>query len=310
MHNIRPLPPCLQKVAIEELNEDPNRIESDLETLKTWIKQQPHLRARLDDQFILAFLRGCKYSLEKAKSKIDKYYMLKSKFPEYFALRDIDEPKIREIVRLGVGVALPIPLNETGPRIVFVRNGIYDPNKYEFKDIMRVAQAFNDILMWEDDYAIVNGFVHIADLKELTKEHFFQMNPNMMKKLAVYSEDAMPLRPKSSHIINAPSIFESLFNIFKPLMSEKQLNRMTIYGSNPEKLYEKVPLKYWPKEYGGENGSISELTKEWEEKFFSYRDYFLEDTKYGTDEHLRPGKPIDFESLFGLEGSFRKLNVD
>lgn len=226
---------------------------------------------------------------------------------------------------------MPTPLNETGPRIMLIRNGIYDPNQYDFMDLMRVGQAFNEILMWEDDHAIVNGFVHIGDLKGWTKQHFFQFTPSLMKKITVYSEQAMPLRPKSSHMINAPSIFESLFNVFKPMMSEKQLNRvsffwqihikhiiifnyskfqMTIYGSNLDALYEKVPLKYWPKEYGGENGSIPEIIAEWEQKFLSYRDYFIEDAKYGTDEELRPGKPIDFENLFGMKGSFRKLNVD
>ncbi|XP_065367111.1 alpha-tocopherol transfer protein-like [Calliphora vicina] len=310
MSKIRPLPPWLQKVAIEELNEDPSRIENDLQTLKTWIDQQPHLRARTDDQFLLAFLRGCKYSLEKAKSKIDKYYMLRSKFPELFALRDLDDDKIKEIIRIGFGVVLPTPLNETGPRIMLVRNGIYDPNKYDFLDIMRVAQAYNEIIMWEDDVAIINGFVHISDLKGWTKQHFFKVTPSMMKKVMVYSEDAMPLRPKASHVINAPSVFESVFNVFKHLMTEKQVNRMTIYGSNIEKMYEKIPLKYLPKEYGGENGSIPELIAEWEQKILSYRDYFLEEANYGTDEHLRPGKPIDFDNIFGMEGSFRKLNVD
>lgn len=91
---------------------------------------------------------------------------------------------------------------------------------------MRVAQACNEILMWEDDYAIVNGFVHIMDLKGWTKEHFFQVNPSLMKKMTVYSEEAMPLRPKASHAINAPSIFESLFNMAKPMLSKKQLDRV------------------------------------------------------------------------------------
>ncbi|XP_013105422.1 alpha-tocopherol transfer protein [Stomoxys calcitrans] len=307
---VRPLPPGLQKVAIEELNEDPSRIADDIQALKTWISQQPHLRARTDDQFLVAFLRGSKYSMEKAKSKIDKYFMLRSKFPELFSLRDIDDSKIREIIKLGVALILPTPLNETGPRIMLVRNGCYDPEKYNFADMMRVFQAFNEINMWEDDYAIVNGFVHIADLKDWSKKHFFQITPSLMKKMTVYSEEAMPLRPKASHMINAPSIFESLFNVIKPMMSEKQLNRMVVYASNLDKFYEKVPLKYLPKEYGGENSSIAEITAEWEKKFFEYTDYFKDDAKYGTDEHLRPGKPIDFENLFGMEGSFRKLNVD
>lgn len=85
---------------------------------------------------------------------------------------------------------------------------------------------------------------------------------------------------------------------------------MVVYASNLDKFYEKVPLKYLPKEYGGENGTIPEIIAQWEKKFDEYSNYFKEDANYGTDEHLRPGKPVDFENLFGMEGSFRKLNVD
>ena len=46
------------------------------------------------------------------------------------------------------------------------------------------------------------------------------------------------------------------------------------------------------------------------QKFNEYRDYYIEDLKYGTDEKLRPGKPFDYDAIFGIEGSFRKLNVD
>lgn len=76
-------------------------------------------------------------------------------------------------------------------------------------------------------------------------------------------------------------------------------------------MYETIPLKFLPKEYGGENGSIPELIADFEKNLMKYREFLREsETKYGTDESLRLGKPIDFESLFGMEGSFRKLNVD
>lgn len=41
-----------------------------------------------------------------------------------------------------------------------------------------------------------------------------------------------------------------------------------------------------------------------------YRDYFLEDEKLGVDETKRVGKKQTSDSLFGLEGSFRKLDID
>lgn len=44
--NIRPLSETLQKIAIEELNEDPERIGQDLQHLKDWIDKTPHLISR------------------------------------------------------------------------------------------------------------------------------------------------------------------------------------------------------------------------------------------------------------------------
>lgn len=74
MINVRPLSPDLAALAKRELNETPERLVSDLLSLKEWIKQSPHLRVRTDDQFLVTFLRGCKFSLDKAKQKFDLYY--------------------------------------------------------------------------------------------------------------------------------------------------------------------------------------------------------------------------------------------
>lgn len=64
-----------------------------------------------------------------------------------------------------------------------------------------------------------------------------------------------------------------------------------------------------PAEYGGEAGTIDEISAYWVKKVQEYADYFKEDEKYGTDEKKRPGKPKNAESLFGLDGSFRQLEI-
>ena len=101
MVNIRPLSEELQKKAIEELFEDPNRIEKDLEAFREWIKKSPHIRGRTDDQFLITFLRGCKYSLEKAKQKYDLFYTLKTHVPELCRNRDPMDPKVLSAIKQG-----------------------------------------------------------------------------------------------------------------------------------------------------------------------------------------------------------------
>lgn len=96
---LRPLTEALQKKAIDELNENPNRIAEDIQAFKEWISKQPHLRSRTSDQFLVAFLRGCKYSLEKAKKKLDSYYTLRTNFPDLFS-SFVDEQRARAIMRM------------------------------------------------------------------------------------------------------------------------------------------------------------------------------------------------------------------
>jgi hypothetical protein len=99
--NIRPLSESLAIKAAVELNEVPERIQSDLDTIREWLKKTPHLRARQDDQFLVGFLRGCKYRLERVKEKLDMYYTVRSALPEIITNRDPMNPRIREIIRLG-----------------------------------------------------------------------------------------------------------------------------------------------------------------------------------------------------------------
>ncbi|XP_013105399.1 alpha-tocopherol transfer protein-like isoform X2 [Stomoxys calcitrans] len=309
MANIRPLNEDLQKSAAE-LGEVPSRLEEDLAALKEWIKQQPHLRANTDDQFLVAFLRGCKYSLEKAKAKIDKFYTLKSKFPDVFSATNVDDAKFRELIRLGIWLYLPTPLNENGPRICIMRNGLHSSDKYSGEEVLQMFHAQQEIMILEDDYATINGIVFIGDFEKATLAHFFQVTPSLSKKMTVFAEEAIPLRPKASHFVNTPMGFETIFNIIKPMLSAKQQSRLFVHGNKMDSLIQQVPLKYLPKEYGGENGSLDEISKEWEQKLDKYREYFKKNAEYGTDEKLRPGKAIDFNSIFGIDGSFRKLDVD
>lgn len=101
MVNIREISPELQKKAETELNEVSSRIEEDIQTLRTWIGKQSHLRARTDDQFLITFLRGSKYSLERAKEKLDLYFTVRELMPEMFQNRDPADPTTLEIIRLG-----------------------------------------------------------------------------------------------------------------------------------------------------------------------------------------------------------------
>ena len=76
-------------------------MEECVNTLRDWIEKSPHLRARTEDQFLVTFLRATKYSLEKAKKKIDMFYTLRTHIPELMLDRDPYDEKLHGIIKLG-----------------------------------------------------------------------------------------------------------------------------------------------------------------------------------------------------------------
>ncbi|XP_037722613.1 retinol-binding protein pinta [Drosophila subpulchrella] len=309
---IRPLPPALQKVAIEELNEVPSRVESDIASLKEWLQKQPHICACLEDQFLLSFLRGSKFSLEKAKQKIDRFYSLQALIPEVFnEHRLADDPQVLEIIRMGVILRIPLDKEDTGPAVTIIRAGSYDLNKFKFQDILRVGSMFGEIMMLEDDNASVSGYVEIMDMSGVTGANFFALQPHLLSKFSTYADEAMPTRQKGIHFINVPKAFEMGFKSLLGWFPEKIKERLSV-TADPEAIFERVPKHYLPLEYGGSKGTMKDMATEMEAKLSSYRSYFEDCQHFGTNDKLReePTNLNPEESHFGLDGSFRQLVID
>jgi len=307
----RELSPELQKKAEEELNEVPARIPADLKHIRDWLEKQNHLSARTDDQTLIGFLRGCKYSLQQTKDKIENYYSVRSMIPEFFENRDPFLPEIQEVLRSNIIIPLPKTLDEAGPRILLYTHKPANPEAMSFSNILKVYFMTMDILMAEDDNCMVAGFMKIADFKGFPLHHLKQVTPTLLHKFALCSAGVYPIRNKGVHNLNVPGVFEKLYEIGKRFVSEKIAKRVFLYTEETAtNVYKSIPKSVLPKEYGGDGDSINELGAAWKKKVESYREWFLEDAKYGSNEKLRTGKPKTSTATFGVEGSFRKLDID
>ncbi|XP_018027685.1 alpha-tocopherol transfer protein-like isoform X6 [Hyalella azteca] len=265
----------------------------------------------MDDWNILRFLRGCKFSLERTKEKMDMFYTCKTAVPEWFANRDPDEPKMRELLQMGVLVpTLPGTLAPNGARIMIGRPGLRDPSNSSVGDMTRCMYTVLDVLLEEDDLVSVVVVNMVIDVQGLTFAHVAQMTAPIIKKMSTIIQDGYPMRPKALHYINTPAAFDTVFNIFKSFMKEKMKKRIHIHGSDLSSLHKHIPPSLLPKEYGGTNGTVEDITRHWLKRVEARKQWLKEDEQYKVDESKRPGKPKTSSDLFGIEGSFRQLNVD
>ncbi|XP_030377093.1 retinol-binding protein pinta [Scaptodrosophila lebanonensis] len=309
---LRSLKPALQLIAVEELNEVPERVADDIRALRAWALKQPHLRACIDEQFLLAFLRGTKFSLERAKSKFDRFYTLQAVIPEVFNERRLaDDALVLDIIRMGIILRVPLAANDTGPAVTIIRAGSYNTSKYKFQDIIRVGSMFGEIMMFEDDNATVSGYVEIMDMAGVTGTHLFALQPELLRKFSVYADEAMPTRQKGIHFINVPTAFETGFNTLRAFFPEKIKNRISV-SSDPDAVFQIVNRDYLPLEYGGTSGAtIQDISSKMEAQLSRYGKYFLAARDFGVNEKLREyGNGVQDNGAFGAAGSFRKLTID
>ncbi|XP_061707086.1 retinol-binding protein pinta-like [Cydia pomonella] len=308
---IRPLSAALKEKAAKEINEDDRRIASDITALKDWLKKQPHLHAiQPTDQWLLAFLRGCKFSLERTKEKLDMYYTLKALVPEFLSNRDPMDSKIQETLKLGLFLPLKKCQGEDSSRTCIVRIGVFDASKYHLTDVLKIAFMITEIMMLEDDNFNVAGEEVIVDMKGVGISVLSQWTPTLAKKAISCFEKAFPVRVRSNYIISTPAGFEAAYAILKTFLGEKLKKRIKVYNQDYKAIYHAVPQAMLPTEYGGQDGSLQELIDYWKLKVESYRDWFVVQETVQSDEAKRPGEPTTSSTLFGVDGSFRTLQFD
>ncbi|KAK4297110.1 hypothetical protein Pmani_030445 [Petrolisthes manimaculis] len=195
-------------------------------------------------------------------------------------------------------------------QVILARPGLRDPATSDMNDLARVILTTIDLVLEEDELIGITGIEIVMDAGTLTMAHAVQMTPPLIKRISTIIQEGYPMRPKGLNYINTPAAFDTVFNIFKSFMKEKMKKRVHIHGSDMESLYKEVPRDILPVEYGGTNGTIEEIKNYWLQRVDARRDWLLEDEKYCVDESKRPGKAKTSAELFGIEGSFRKLNVD
>jgi len=151
----------------------------------------------------------------------------------------------------------------------------------------------------------------LQDMDGLGAHHLSLFNITTIKKLVKMGESAWPLRPKMAHILNRPSIVDTVADLVKGLQKEKMQRRQVVHPQGDyTSLLEDLGEDILPMEYGGTNGCLEELAKFWKKEVEASQDWLKLQTTYKSEENLRRGRPKLHADLFGIEGSFRKLDID
>lgn len=269
----RLLSPALRKVAKDELGEDLEKIAADLIVLRAWVQELG--QGQPSNQWLIGFLRGSKHNVEKAKSKLEKYYSLKVSIPEFYTNRDPMDPKIQALLEHGIYLPLRKCAREDSPRPAIIRAGPLYKHQHAVADLIKISFMIAEILLLEDDNFTVAGKDILVDMQETGFGLLSQWTPSIAMKSMTCVEKALPIRLKHIQLINSPRGIMAAVAILKMFLGSKMRKRIQVCGPNYEDIYENLPKSILPEEYGGTDGSVQELIGYWKNKVESYRDWFL-----------------------------------
>lgn len=296
--NIRKLSPELAEKAYKDLDENSDCLQNNINSLRCWIENQPHLISRTDDQFLLTFLRRCNFNFEESKKRIEAFLTCKANDPDIFKHRAVDS-KALEILKSGLVTIPPKPLPNSGPRILISHFS------NAFKDVVRVRFMFFELLAFEDDISSISGVELVFDLKNCSLSQAFYLEPSVLKKIFVYQEESIPLKINHIHIINMNKKLQGIVQWIRSFVSTSESSIEVLLHENESDLYKYIPQESMPVVYGGENGTEEEFLEEWEKILLDHAKYFENDSVLGLKEKIEQ-KP----NRLDLVGSFKKLEVD
>ncbi|XP_044754739.1 retinol-binding protein pinta-like [Coccinella septempunctata] len=274
------LPDEVQNYAKDVLGETESSRRYGLEELKKWADDNPHLHVRLEEKFLLPFLRVSKFDLEKAKRKLTNFYTMRRDRKEWFTNRNPRLSQIQELTKMGSFLVLKKTFENQ--IIVIVKPTIHDPKIYHLDDVIKSGLMVLDVAVMEEELAQIYGVIAIIDMVNVGFGHLKYLTPTRIKNL-VNAWQNFHCRPQRIEFVNAPTFINVVLDIFKKFMTMKLKQRTHICYDGFSSLAKFVDKEILPEEYGGVEGSLTELGEYWSEKLVSYSEWFAEDEKFKAE---------------------------
>ncbi|XP_014480588.1 PREDICTED: alpha-tocopherol transfer protein-like [Dinoponera quadriceps] len=293
------------KEAAEIVGGDEQLFQEMLDKIRQWLQQQLHLPQGISDKQLEAILLTSKLNLEKAKKRIDSLYTLRTLLPEFFADYDPLCDNVARFHKCMQWVTLP-QLSPEKHRIHIMRWINNNTSLFHLQDMLKYVFMMLDVRLKED---VMNSELVIWDCTNTTFGHILKFSPGLLKKCDLCLE-AYGLRIKAIYFMNAPTYIDNLLTMVKLFMNPKLHERMQTLESGVDSLQKILPKSVLPEDYGGEELSMATLTDMWFAKVKSERDWLLKQEKLKNNEFLRTDCVINADDLFGVAGTFRKLEID
>ncbi|XP_015187139.1 PREDICTED: alpha-tocopherol transfer protein-like [Polistes dominula] len=240
--------------------------------LEEWIRQR-----NLSDipvEQLAIFAHSCYFQIDATLRCMEAYYKIRTTFPEVFSNRDPNSESLQCTLKKLNITALPVP-DPNGYRIIFKQLKDTDPNKYKLGDALKLLMMTVDATLYTE--GCEPGYIFLFDMTGVSLGHLSTLSISSIRKFFQYIQDGIPFRLKGIHILNATWILDKVLAIIRPFMNPEFFKLIHPYTGDVSEVYQHIPPKCLPKDFGGELDYVEVLKEQNDHKLQQLREYFLEE---------------------------------
>ncbi|KAL4712986.1 hypothetical protein ACJJTC_012056 [Scirpophaga incertulas] len=240
-------PQQLQEYARQHCGEDPGTRLQAIYELREMIYERgectPH---RMDDEFLIRFLRARNFIPQRAHRLMVNYYQFKEENPDLF---DNVFPMDLHVIGDANVIAVPPYRDQDGRRLILFRIGCWDPKAISVEDLFKATLLALELGLMEQRTQILGG-IALFDLEDIGTQHAWQITPSVAARIVKLLVSSFPANTHAIHVINHSWIFDKMFNMFKPLLNAEMRSRVHFH-SDVASLHQHVHPDHLPARYGG-----------------------------------------------------------
>lgn len=241
-------PPEVQEYARQHCGENPDtKLQAICEFRDLIYERGECIPHRMDEAFLLRFLRARNFIPKRAHRLLVNYYKFKDENAELY--ENVYPLELRQVGENNI-LAVPPYRDQNGRRLLLYRMGCWDPKAISVEEMFKATIMTLELGVLEPRMQILGG-VAIFDLEDIGTQHAWQVTPTVASRMVKLLVTSFPTMTHAIHVINHSWVFDKIYAMFKPLLDSAMQSKIYFHGHDLTSLHKHVDPSHLPERYGG-----------------------------------------------------------